>query len=159
VRTAAARGQLGDRALEFLSFISAGDALMAFDQAAPALGARISAADLRSLARIMAPHTTADPLQFNYEEDPELQHIFGFTPPPETPDSVEPSDSAEPETAATPSAAAGRIGSDAHGQSVCHRATRPQFIRRIFRTYRVAHTYGFALDGAGAGLCRCAAAA
>jgi Transglycosylase SLT domain len=104
VRTAAARGQLGDRALEFLSFISAGDALMAFDQAAPALGARISAADLRSLARIMAPHTTADPLQFNYEEDPELQHIFGFTPPPETPDSVEPSDSAEPETAATPGA-------------------------------------------------------
>ena len=55
VRTAAARGQLGDRALEFLSFVSAGDALMAFDQAAPALGARISAADLRRLARIMAP--------------------------------------------------------------------------------------------------------
>jgi hypothetical protein len=104
VRMAAARGQLGDRALEFLSFISAGDALMAFDQAAPALGARISAADLRSLARIMAPHTTADPLQFNYEEDTELQHIFGFTPPPETPDSVDPSDSAEPEPAATPGA-------------------------------------------------------
>ena len=104
VRTAAARGQLGDRALEFLSFISAGDALMAFDQAAPALGARISAADLRSLARIMSPHTTADPLQFNYEQDPELQHIFGFTPPPETPDSVDPSDSAEPEPAATPGA-------------------------------------------------------
>jgi len=101
VRAAAARGLLGDRALEFLSFVSAGDALMAFDQAAPALGARISAADLRRLAHIMAPNATADPLQFNYQEDPELQHIFGFTPPPETPDSVEPSDSDEPEPAAT----------------------------------------------------------
>ncbi|HVA83418.1 MAG TPA: lytic transglycosylase domain-containing protein [Candidatus Binataceae bacterium] len=101
VRAAAARGLLGDRALEFLSFVSAGDALMAFDQAAPALGARISAADLRRLARIMAPNTTADPLQFNYQEDPELQHIFGFTPPPMTPDSVEPSDSDQPEPAAT----------------------------------------------------------
>lgn len=101
VRTAAARGQLGDRALEFLSFVSAGDALMAFDQAAPALGARISAADLRRLARIMAPQATADPLQFNDQEDPELQRIFGFTPPPQTPDSVEPSDSDEPEPTAT----------------------------------------------------------
>jgi hypothetical protein len=101
VRTAAAHGQLGDHALEFLSFISAGDALMAFDQAAPALGARISAADLRRLARIMAPQSTADPLRFNYEEDPELQRIFGLTPPPLTPDSVEPSDSEEPEPAAT----------------------------------------------------------
>jgi len=101
VRAAAARGLLGDRALEFLSFISAGDALMAFDQAAPALGARISAADLRRLARIMAPHATADPLQFNYQEDPELQRIFGFTPPPQTPDSVEPSDLDEPEPTAT----------------------------------------------------------
>src|SRR6185437_14904407 len=96
VRKAAARGQLGDHALEFLSFVSAGDALMAFDQAAPALGARISAADLRRLARVMAPNTTADPLQFNYQEDPELQRIFGFTPPPLTPDSVEPTDSDEP---------------------------------------------------------------
>jgi hypothetical protein len=106
VRTAAARGQLGDRALEFLSFISAGDALMAFDEAAPALGARISANDLRRLARIMAPQSTADPLQFNYEEDPELQHIFGFTPPPLTPGSVEPYDSDEPEptSSATPEA-------------------------------------------------------
>jgi hypothetical protein len=111
VHKAAARGQLGDRALEFLSFLSAGDALMAFDQAAPALGARISAADLRRLARIMAPQSTADPLQFNYGEDPELQHIFGFTPPPKTPNSVEPSDSDEAEppvaaaTAGTPEAA------------------------------------------------------
>jgi hypothetical protein len=104
VRTAAARGQLGDRALEFLSFISAGDALMAFDEAAPAFGARISADDLRRLARIMAPQSTADPLQFNYDQDPELQHLFGFAPPPLTPGSVEPydSDAPEPTASATP---------------------------------------------------------
>jgi len=110
VRKAAARGQLGDRALEFLSFLSAGDALMAFDEAAPALGARISAADLRRLARIMAPQSTANPLQFNYDEDPELQHIFGFTPPPQTPDSVEPSDSDEAEPTATATAGAPEAG-------------------------------------------------
>ena len=108
VRTAAASGQLGDHALEFLSFISAGDALMAFDQAAPALGVRISAADLRRLARIMAPASTVDPLQFNYNVDPELQRIFGIVPPPETPDSIEPSDASgsEPAPSAAPSAAA-----------------------------------------------------
>ena len=110
VRTAAARGQLGDRALEFLSFISAGDALMAFDEAAPALGARISAADLRRLARIMAPQSTADPLQFNYDQDPELQHIFGFTPPPLTPGSVEPNDSDAPEPTASATPAPGASG-------------------------------------------------
>lgn len=90
VRSAAHNGQLGDHALEFLSFITAGDALMALDEAAPALGMRISAADLRRLARIMAPRTTVDPLRFNYDTDPELQRIFGIVPPPETPDSVGP---------------------------------------------------------------------
>ncbi len=103
IRRAAASGQLGDHALEFLSFISAGDALMAFDEAAPVLGVRISAADLRRLARIMAPQSTVDPLQFNYQADPELQHMFGFTPPPQTPDSVEPSDTDAGEPIATPS--------------------------------------------------------
>ena len=117
VRTAAARGQLGDRALEFLSFVSAGDALMAFDQAAPALGARISATDLRRLARIMAPHTTADPLQFNYAEDPELQRIFGFTPPAQTPNSVEPSGADEP---------AATAGAPAAGDATPHATATPQ---------------------------------
>lgn len=102
VRTAADRGELGDRALEFMSFVSAGDALMAFDQAAPALGVRISAADLRRLARIMAPASTADPLEFNYKQDPELQRLFGIVPPPETPGSVEPSDSSGSEPVASP---------------------------------------------------------
>ncbi|HEY6419826.1 MAG TPA: hypothetical protein VIX59_12545, partial [Candidatus Binataceae bacterium] len=75
VRSAAKRGMLGTRSLEFLSFVSAGDALLAFDQAAPALGMRISAEDLRRLAHIMAPQSTADPLAFTYEEDPELRKL------------------------------------------------------------------------------------
>src|SRR5580700_8347386 len=82
VRAAARRGMLGAHALEFMSFISAGDALFALDQAAPALGMRISAADLRRLARIMAPGATGDPLQFNYGEDPDLKKIFGVPEPP-----------------------------------------------------------------------------
>lgn len=104
VRAAAANGELGDHALEFLSFVSAGDALMAFDQAAPALGVRISTADLRRLARIMAPASTVDPLQFNYDEDPELQRMFGLAPPPKTPDAVEPSDVSGSEPAPTAAA-------------------------------------------------------
>lgn len=81
VKAAAARGNLGARALEFLSFISAGDALFALDQAAPALGMRISANDLRRLARIMAPQATGDPLRFNYGEDPELKKLFDVREP------------------------------------------------------------------------------
>ena len=53
VQRAAAHGLLGNRTLEFLSFISAGDALIAFDQAAPALGMRISAQDLPKIKRIL----------------------------------------------------------------------------------------------------------
>ena len=64
VRAAARRGQFGSRSLQFLSFISAGDALFALDQAAPALGMRISSDDLRRLAHIMAPDATGDPLEF-----------------------------------------------------------------------------------------------
>jgi len=55
IQAAARREILGSRVLEFLSFVSAGDALFAADQAAPALGMRISEDDLRQLAHIMAP--------------------------------------------------------------------------------------------------------
>jgi hypothetical protein len=81
VQGAAARGLLGNRTLEFLSFISAGDALIAFDQAAPALGMRITAQDLRGLAHILAPQLRADPLGFSFDEDPELQKLFDIRPP------------------------------------------------------------------------------
>ncbi len=82
VRAAAQRGMLGARALEFMSFISAGDALFALDQAAPALGMRISAADLRRLAHIMAPTAAGDPLKFNYGEDRDMKKLFAVPEPP-----------------------------------------------------------------------------
>ena len=85
IDSAARQGRLGNRSLEFLSFISAGDALFALDQAASALGMRISAGDLRRLARIMAPQTSGDPLAYSFDEDPELRQMFGLSTPLELP--------------------------------------------------------------------------
>ena len=89
IQSAAHRGILGSRALEFLSFVTAGDALFAADQAAPALGMRISEQDLRKLAQVMAPLYTGDPLTFSYDPDPQLQQLFGFTEPLESPGLLE----------------------------------------------------------------------
>ncbi len=89
IQAAARREVLGSRVLEFLSFVTAGDALFAADQAAPALGMRISEDDLRQLAHVMAPQYAADPLAFSYEADPQLQHLFGFTEPLESPGLLE----------------------------------------------------------------------
>jgi len=100
IQAAARREILGSRALEFLSFVSAGDALFAADQAAPALGMRISEDDLRQLAHIMAPQYAGDPLIFSYNTDPQLQHLFGFTEPLESPGPLE-----APVADATPPAA------------------------------------------------------
>jgi hypothetical protein len=89
VETAAVQGRLGNRALEFLSFISAGDALFALDQAASNLGLRISADDLRRLARIMAPEVSGDPLAYSFDEDPQLRRMFGLGAPLELPGNIE----------------------------------------------------------------------
>jgi Transglycosylase SLT domain len=107
VRAAARRGMLGAHALEFMSFISAGDALFALDQAAPALGMRISAADLRRLAHIMAPGAPGDPLQFNYREDPDMKKLFAVPEPPKSrrpieEESIPPSDSSAPASPPNP---------------------------------------------------------
>ena len=92
VRAAARRGMLGAHALEFMSFISAGDALFALDQAAPALGMRISAADLRRLAHIMAPDASGDALQFDYREDPDMKKLFSVPEPPRSRHPIEEED-------------------------------------------------------------------
>ena len=102
VRSAARRGMLGAHALEFMSFISAGDALFALDQAAPALGIRISAADLRRLAHIMAPSATGDPLQFNYREDPDMKRLFSVPEPPRSRHPIEEEDVPPSAPAAAP---------------------------------------------------------
>jgi hypothetical protein len=112
IRSTAQRGMLGDHALEFLSFISAGDALFALDQAAPALGVRISADDLRRLARMMAPQYAADPLAFSFDVDPQLQQMFGVSAPLESPGplevpSPEETSSAAPTASSSPPPASG----------------------------------------------------
>jgi hypothetical protein len=106
VRAAARRGMLGAHAFEFLSFISAGDALFALDQAAPALGMRISAADLRRLAHIMAPGATGDPLQFNYREDRDLKRLFAFPEPPSSRHPIEEENIPPSGTGAAPNSSA-----------------------------------------------------
>lgn len=95
VHDAGARGQLGAQGLQFLSFISAGDALFALDEAAPALGMRVSAEDLRRLAHIMAPNATGDPLQFNFDEDKSLKGMFGVTEPLSSPPSANPDETGD----------------------------------------------------------------
>jgi len=102
VRAAARRGMLGARSLEFMSFISAGDALFALDQAAPALGVRISAADMRRLAHIMAPTATGDPLQFNYGEDRDMKKLFSVPEPPRSRHPIEEENIAPSTPAPTP---------------------------------------------------------
>ncbi len=112
IQSAARGGMLGDHALEFLSFVTAGDALFALDQAAPALGMRISADDLRRLAHTMAPQYTADPLAFSYDTDPQLQQMFGVIEPLKSPGPVESPVAEEPSTGSfsvSPSATPGAL--------------------------------------------------
>ncbi len=118
VRAAAKRGTLGDRSLQFLEFVSAGDALFALDQAAPTLGMRVSADDLRRLAHIMAPQLTGDPLAFSFAEDPELQRLFGVKQPPESEGPIE-TDIEAP----TPTPSAGPSASPAASPSESSSAT------------------------------------
>jgi hypothetical protein len=100
IRDAARRNLIKDQALEVLSFVSAGDALVAFDQAAPALGMRITSQDLRYLAHLLAPGAPGDPLKYGFDEDPELRKLFGVPKPPE---SAEPASAiSEPATAPAP---------------------------------------------------------
>jgi hypothetical protein len=84
VRTAAARGQLEDRALRYLSFITAGDALAAIDAAGPSLGLEISADGLRRLARVLEPDYVGDPIAYSEEPDAALRELFNFHDPART---------------------------------------------------------------------------
>ena len=74
-------GLPGEGALQYLSFISAADALRAVDELGPASGLDLSADGLRRLARMLAPAATVDPLAYSEAVDPELRERFGFGPP------------------------------------------------------------------------------
>ncbi len=70
-----------ERALNLLSFMTAADALKALDEVGPELGVDISLDGLRRMARILAPETEEDPLQYDEQVDPALRELFDFGPP------------------------------------------------------------------------------
>lgn len=71
----------GERALNLLSFITAADALQTLDAMGPELNIDISLDGLRRMARILAPESEQDPLQYDEQVDPELRELFDFGPP------------------------------------------------------------------------------
>jgi len=77
---AMASRQAGPAVLQYLSFISAADALTALQAASP-LGVDLSTDGLRRLARMLQPSPAADPLTYSLEVDQDLRALMGFGPP------------------------------------------------------------------------------
>ena len=82
-RRAIHEGRLGERAWRFVTFLAAGDALAALDQAGPGLGLEISADGLRRLARTVDPDKPGDPIAVSDAVDTQLRDLFGFEDPTE----------------------------------------------------------------------------
>lgn len=76
ITEASQRGQLTGQLLPYLSFLTAGDALMLLDTSAPGLSIEMSENGLRRLARAMRPLDSSDPLKFDWDLDPFLQDLF-----------------------------------------------------------------------------------
>ena len=81
MRRAGSKGSDDARALRFVVFLAAGDALTAIEAAAPAAGLDFSADGLRRLARTLAPGYPGDPLEYSDAPDPKLQELFRFRDP------------------------------------------------------------------------------
>jgi hypothetical protein len=81
MRRAGSKGSDDARALRFVVFLAAGDALTAIEAAAPAAGLDFSADGLRRLARTLAPGYAGDPLEYSDAPDPKLQELFRFRDP------------------------------------------------------------------------------
>jgi hypothetical protein len=81
VGRAGVKGGDDARALRFVVFLAAGDALTAIEAAAPAAGLDFSADGLRRLARTLAPAYPGDPLEYSDAPDPKLQELFRFRDP------------------------------------------------------------------------------
>lgn len=75
-------GLVQEQLLRYMTFINAGDALLALDAAAPQLGMHITTDGLRRLARMLQPEYKDDPLRFDWEIDPALRNLFNFLPEP-----------------------------------------------------------------------------
>ncbi|MGH7897340.1 MAG: hypothetical protein ACREQQ_05260, partial [Candidatus Binatia bacterium] len=76
-----ARELPGAEAAHVLTFVAAGDALAALDQAGPAFGIEVSADGLRRMARMIAPGSAADPLDYSTGVDASMRQTFGFGAP------------------------------------------------------------------------------
>lgn len=71
----------------YLSFVTAADALRLLDDVGPEMGVDISVSGLRRMARMLIPDG-ADPLEYRDDYDPEIRRSFGFEdelPPPTIP--------------------------------------------------------------------------
>ena len=83
-------GLMQKQLLRYMTFLNAGDALLALDTAAPGLGIHITSDGLRRLARMLQPGSGSDPLRFDWQTDPVLRELFQLQPegpelPPEPP--------------------------------------------------------------------------
>lgn len=87
-----------DRALRYVSFLAAGDALAALEGLGAEAGVTISAEGLRRLARLVSPDALGDPLVYSDRPDPGLQTLFGIHEPAATPPPTEPERAPEPES-------------------------------------------------------------
>ena len=76
-------GVIQEQLLRYMTFINAGDALLALDTAAPQLGMHITTDGLRRLARMLQPGYKDDPLRFDWEIDPGLRNLLNFLPEPQ----------------------------------------------------------------------------
>jgi len=64
-----------------VAFISAADALVAFEAIEEQTGFLLNADALRYMARLANPDITVDPLLYDTGVDADLREIFGFGPP------------------------------------------------------------------------------
>lgn len=67
-------------ALQYLAFISAGDALRALDAAAAHYGLQLDSATFRALARLLMPGVGDRELEYSTAVDPALRSLLGFDP-------------------------------------------------------------------------------
>ena len=84
----------GSEALQFATFIAAGDALSTLDQVAPYVGLQLDTQSLRHFARLMVPAVTESELEYNRLPNPDLRRLLGLDPELELEAEPEP----EPET-------------------------------------------------------------
>lgn len=87
LRQIARRQKTVEQTVNYLSFVTAADALKTIDAIGTEINVEISSDGLKRLARILVPHL-AEPLQWQPEVDDQLREIFGFEPlSPTTPSS------------------------------------------------------------------------